>query len=102
MTEAIHCFDRGSVRFAVQPDGVGGPRILAEITEHALRDVFGARGGPQELLDALQAHAGFIESVALAYYRRHPSRPVQLATDDFSMTAVSAPRRVWAAGSNSG
>ncbi|MDN8614365.1 hypothetical protein [Variovorax ginsengisoli] len=42
-----------------------GPRVLAETSEDALRDVFGARDGPKSLLDACESNFGAIESVAL-------------------------------------
>ena len=63
--EAIYCSDRATVRFAIYPDGFDGPRILAEISEDALRDLFGAHAGSDSLLQACQLHFGLIEAVAL-------------------------------------
>ena len=39
MVEAIYCYDTASVRFAVYDEG---RRIVADIGEYALRDVFRA------------------------------------------------------------
>jgi len=88
--EAIHCFDVATVRFAIYPDGFDGPRILAEISEDALRDLFGARGGGDSLVRACQAHFGLIEARALARHRSAPSKAVQLNISDFALPAVVA------------
>ena len=82
--EAIHCFDRATVRFAIYPDEFDGPRVLAEIAEDALRDVFGARHGGDSLVAACQMHFGLIELVALKRYRTVPDLPILLQTADFS------------------
>ncbi|MEJ8827004.1 hypothetical protein WKW80_34250 [Variovorax humicola] len=81
--DAIYCFDRGSVLFALYPRGSDGPRVVAEISEDALRDLFGARGGGDSLVEACRDNFGQIEKVALLHYRRHPAKPVLLATGDF-------------------
>ena len=44
--DAIYCFDRASVLFAIYPEGRAGPRVVAQISEDALRDIFDAHGGP--------------------------------------------------------
>lgn len=90
--EAIHCFDRGTVRFAIYPEGLDGPRILAEISEDALRDLFGAKGGPKSLLDACQTHFDLIEQVAVERHRRRPAMPIQLEASDFSLRSRSLAR----------
>jgi hypothetical protein len=86
--EAIYCFDLATVRFAIYPDGLDGPRVLAEITEDALRDLFGARDGSDSLISACQAHFPLIEAVALECHRSAPMCPVKLLTTDF-VVAVS-------------
>ena len=67
--EAIHCFDRATVQFAIYPDGLDGARILAEISEDALRDVFGASGGGDSLLQACNNYFTAIGAKALDVYR---------------------------------
>ena len=86
--EAIHCFDTATVRFAIYPDGFDGPRILAEITENALRDVFGARSGPDSLLKACERHFALISATALERYRLKPTQAVELETRDFASPFV--------------
>lgn len=86
--EAIHCFDTATVRFAIYPDGFDGARIIAEINEDALRDLFGARGGGSGLVDACKQHFTLIEARAVARYRTMPSKPVTLAIDDFGMRSL--------------
>lgn len=88
--EAIHCFDKASVRFAIYPDGLDGPRILAEISEDALRDLFGGRGRGDSLVHACQLHFDVIEAKALLRHRVEPSKPVKLDTRDFAISALSA------------
>ena len=82
--EAIHCFDTATVRFAIYPDGLDGPRIIGQITEDALRDLFGARGGGDSLVDACQSNFDYIEARALERFRVAPSRAVTLTTKDFT------------------
>ena len=96
--EAVHCFDKASVRFALYPDGHDGPRLLAEISEDALRDVFGARGNGDSLVAACKAHFDVIEACALARFRQQPQGGLDLVTDDFSFrdrrTAAAQPPAV--------
>jgi hypothetical protein len=87
--EAIHCFDRQSVRFAFYPAGFDGPRVLAEISEDALRDHFGARGGPEGLLETCARHFEIIERAALDCHRDHPDRAILLQTADFSCATLA-------------
>ncbi len=86
--EAIHCFDVATVRFAIYPDGPDGPRILAEISEDALRDLFGARGGGDSFVRACQAHFDLIEAQALARHRTAPLQAVKLSTSDFAFPST--------------
>ncbi|MGO4396351.1 hypothetical protein AB4Z46_33895 [Variovorax sp. M-6] len=88
--EAIHCIDTASVRFAIYPDGLDGPRILAEVSEGALRDVFGACGRGDSLLQACGTHFDVIEGVALIHHRVDPLKPVKLETRDFVLSVASA------------
>lgn len=88
--DAIYCFDRASVLFAIYPEGGKGPRIVAEISEDALRDVFGAHGAGDSLVEACQSHCDVIEEAALRHYRQNPKAPVLLATRDFALPALVA------------
>jgi hypothetical protein len=87
--EAIHRFDLAAVRFAIYPDGDDGPRILADIADNALRDHFGARDGPQGLVEALELNFHRIEAEAIRQYRAAPAQPIRLETRDFSITSLS-------------
>ncbi|MDM0035691.1 hypothetical protein QTI33_26395 [Variovorax sp. J22P271] len=89
--EAVYCFDRATVRFAMYPEGLEGPRVLAEISEDALRDVFGARDGPDSLLEACEANFDAIEKVAAQRRRRRPEAPIELEIMDFSAPPGAAP-----------
>jgi hypothetical protein len=80
MVEAIYCYDIASVRFAVYEDG---QRIVAEIGEYALRDVFGARGGSESLLEAYRQYAPAIGALALERHHAAPGAPIVLGTVDF-------------------
>lgn len=82
--EAIHCFDRATVQFAVYPDGLDGARIIAEISENALRDMFGASGGGDSLLQACNDHFSAISAKALDVYRANSQGPISLGTNDFA------------------
>ncbi|MDM0084987.1 hypothetical protein QTI17_30790 [Variovorax sp. J31P179] len=86
--EAIYCFDRAAVRFAIYPEGLEGPRILAEISEDALRDVFGARDGPDSLLKTCEANFEAIEKAAMELQRRRPEAPIELEIMDFSVPST--------------
>lgn len=83
--EAVHCFDRATVQFFVYPDGPDGPRVLAEISEDALRDVFGVRGGPESLVQACEAHYLLLEEAVTRRFREHPGKPILLSWADVSM-----------------
>ena len=87
-TDAIYCFDRASVLFPIFPDGRGGRRVIAEISEDALRDLFGAAGGGDSLVQACKEHFDVIEQTALHHYRHDPPRQVMLSTDHFSLPRI--------------
>ena len=80
--EAIHCFDRGTVRFAFYPDGMDGPRVLAEISEDALRDVLGASGGPESLVEACESNFAVLEEKAARRFKEDPRQVIYLETRD--------------------
>ncbi|WP_177142872.1 hypothetical protein [Variovorax sp. YR216] len=83
--DAIYCFDRASVLFPIYPDGPSGRRVIAEISEDALRNLFGAAGGGDSLVQACKEHFDVIEQMAVHLHRRDPHRPLLLATGDFSL-----------------
>lgn len=88
MVEAIYCYDTACVRFAVYEDG---KRILADIGEDALRDVFGACGGGESLLDSYRQHAPRIGALALERHHAAPGAPILLDIADFgSLSGVTA------------
>ena len=88
MSEAIYCYDTASVRFAVYPQD--NLRIVAEIEENPLRDLFGATGGGDTLLEAYLSNCEVINALALEKYRGAPGRPVLLATADFVLYQQAA------------
>ncbi|MDM0019134.1 DUF1488 family protein [Variovorax saccharolyticus] len=90
MTEAIYCFDTATVRFAIYPDGPEGDRVVAEISEDPLRDLFGADGGGDTLVAAYQAHRATIDALALERHHEAPCHPVLLETHDFEMAGAHA------------
>ncbi|OUM00456.1 hypothetical protein [Variovorax sp. JS1663] len=87
--EAIHCADTRTIRFAIYPDGLDGPRITAHISEAALR---GLEDAPlhddADLAEACEAHFDCIEAKALERYREAPSRPILLEAEDLSACAL--------------
>lgn len=85
ISNAIYCFDRASVLFAIYPKGRAGPRIVAEVSEDALRDIFGAQGGGDSLVAACLDNLALIEELALQHYRHDPEKPVMLETGDFAL-----------------
>jgi hypothetical protein len=89
-SDAIYCFDRASVLFAIYPEGSPEPRVVAAIAEDALRDVFGARGGGDSLVETCREHFDLIEQAALRHYRHDPGRPVMLGIDDFAFPSSFA------------
>ncbi|MDM0073779.1 hypothetical protein QTH90_05270 [Variovorax sp. J2P1-59] len=83
MSEAIYCFDTATVRFAIYPDGPEGERVVVEIAEDPLRDLFGADGGGDTLVEAYKANASIIDACALERHHEAPHHPVLLETRDF-------------------
>lgn len=88
--EGIYCFDTATVRFAVYPDGPGGPRVVAQISENTLRDKFGAREAGDRLLDVCIRHFDQIRPAAIARYRTRARQPITLTLDDFSVRRDTA------------
>ena len=81
--EAIHCLETGTVRFAIYPDGLDGPRIMGHIADGALHDVFGAHDDEESLLRCCESHFDAIEARALERHREAPRQPVVLKASDF-------------------
>jgi len=90
MTEAIYCFDTATVRFAIFPDGPKGDRFIAAIAEDPLRDLFGARGGGDSLVQAYLQNAPLIEARAIERYRQLAGGEVILETADFDIAHACA------------
>ncbi len=82
-SEAIHCRDTETVRFAIYPDGFDGPRIIARICDDALQDIFGAPHDDAGLAAACQTHFDRIEAKALERHYAAPQTAVLLQTADF-------------------
>ncbi|CAN7331296.1 hypothetical protein LJR099_001866 [Variovorax paradoxus] len=82
--EGIYCFDTAAVRFAIYPDGHDGARIIGQISEETLHDVFGTRDLGDRLLETCKAHFDAIGAAALKRYRTDPNQPIVLTVDDFS------------------
>ena len=88
--EAIHCADTHTVRFAIYPDGLDGPRITAHISEAALRGLGDlSLIDDDDLTEACEAHFDCIEAKALERYRDAPSMPILLGPEDVSACALS-------------
>ncbi|KQU84273.1 hypothetical protein ASC78_10590 [Variovorax sp. Root318D1] len=88
--EGIYCFDTATVRFAIYPDGHDGARIIAQISEETLHDVFGTRNLGDRLLDTCRTNCEAISAAALRRYRENPRAPIDLTVGDFStMSATS-------------
>ena len=82
-SEAIHCRDTETVRFAIYPDGFDGPRIIARISDEALHGIFGAPRDDASLAAACQAHFREIEAKALERHHAAPQTAVLLEAADF-------------------
>lgn len=89
--EGIYCFDTATVRFAIYPDGPDGVRVVGEISEDTLHDVFGAREVGDSLLDVCRKYFDAIQAAAIACYRADPRRPITLAVDDFPRRRNASP-----------
>ncbi|SEA51095.1 hypothetical protein [Variovorax sp. YR216] len=88
-SEAIHCRDTETVRFAIYPDGFDGPRIIARISDDALHQIFAAPRDDASLAAACQAHFSRIEAKALERHHAAPQTAVLLDTVDFCTEAVA-------------
>ncbi|MBO9650043.1 MAG: hypothetical protein J7605_16170 [Variovorax sp.] len=82
-SEAIHCSDTETVRFAIYPDGFDGPRIIARISDDALHEIFEAPRDDESLAAACQSHFDQIEAKALERYQAAPQTAVLLGCADF-------------------
>jgi hypothetical protein len=82
--EGIYCFDTATVRFAIYPDGHDGARIIAQISEETLHDVFDTRNLGDRLLDTCRANCEAISAAALRRYLANPLAPIVLTIEDFS------------------
>jgi hypothetical protein len=82
--EGIYCFDTATVRFAIYPDGHDGARIIAQISEETLHDVFDTRSLGDRLLDTCRMHCDAICAAALRRYLADPRAPIVLTIEDFS------------------
>lgn len=89
--EGIYCFDTAAVRFAIYPDGHDGARIIGQISEETLHDVFGTRDLGDRLLETCKAHFDAIGAAALKRYRTDPNQPIVLTVDDFPSAFRPAP-----------
>lgn len=86
--EAIHCTDTKTVRFAIYPDGLDGPRIMAHVSEAALR---GLQEGPEpdaDLTLTCEEYFACIEAKAVERYRAAPSLPILLGPADLRACAL--------------
>jgi len=88
--EASYSFDDAAVRFTIQPRGDEAEGEVAIISEQALRDAFGARGGVRSLLDAFEAGASLIIAKAMACLQDHPGQAVFLTSADFGPSHAHA------------
>ena len=82
--EGIYCFDTATVRFAFYPDGSDGARIIAQISEETLHDVFGTRNLGDRLLETCRTYFEVIGAAALKRYRANPHQSIVLTVEDFS------------------
>jgi hypothetical protein len=81
--EGIYCFDRGVVCFAIFPTGAGGPRVLADISEEALAEIFKVRGGGDAWLQGCAANFDVIATAANEKWTAYPGAEVHLEPQDF-------------------
>jgi len=86
--EAIHCAETRTIRFAIYPDGLDGARIIAHISEAALRGLCETPGADADLTEACETYFDCIEAQAVARYRAAPCTPVVLESADVSACAA--------------
>lgn len=90
-SDTTYCFDRACVLFAIHPRRQDAPRIVCEISEDALRDVFGSRGDGDDLVQTCRRHLDLIEAAAFHRYHQDPTKPVKLETADFIPASITDP-----------
>lgn len=81
-TEAIYLSAHKTVRFAIYPDGLEGPRILAEVSEDALKKYCGAADSENEMVASYRANFSKIQMLALEKYTRSPSTFILVDEED--------------------
>lgn len=86
--EAIHCAETKTVRFAIYPDGLDGPRIMAHVSDAALRDLCESPDEDLDLPGTCEAYFDCIEAKALERYRAAPSIPIVLGPADLRECAL--------------
>ncbi len=90
--DASYCLDKAAVRYLFYPEGSERPPARAYISEQALRDVFGARGGVRSLIEACERGYAVIRATAVAQYRARPiGAEVFLVTEDFMTPSGHGP-----------
>ncbi|RZI60307.1 MAG: hypothetical protein EOP14_01730 [Pseudomonas sp.] len=87
IAEAVYLQASQTVRFAIYPQDIDGPRVLAEISENALEELFGADKHPKSWVSTCCVHFDFIKEVALQHYRSFPHLPISLRTIDFFLVS---------------
>jgi len=83
MAQATYRYDTATVQFAIYPHGPESAPVIAEITESALRALFGAKGGPSSLVKAYEDASDAINGVALSHFNAAPERSVVLKISSF-------------------
>ena len=86
--EAIHCADTKTIRFAIYPDGLDGPRIVAHVSEAALLGLCASPDPNPDLTITCEAYFACIAAKALERYRAKPYMPILLGPADLEACAV--------------
>lgn len=86
-TEAIYVPAHKTVRFAIYPEGFEGPRILAEISEDALKNYFGASDSALEIVQSYRYNFAKIQAIALKKYALSPSSFILIKEEDFNKSS---------------
>jgi hypothetical protein len=84
VAEAVYIGLSSSVRFAIYPEGLDGPRILVEISAQALETLFGADHFPESHVAACCLHFHRIQQVAVRHHQSNPLEAVMLEAKDFN------------------
>jgi hypothetical protein len=85
-TESVYLSVHKTVRFAIYPAGMEGPRILAEVSKEALKTHCGASESPGEIVASYQANFGKIQMMALEKYANSPSAFILIDEEDFKQS----------------